>query len=55
MQIAAQPAFNQSGLAHHATAAEITFTGKVHITARSNAPSKTTGDFVIAQVDVRAA
>ena len=55
MQIAAQPAFNQSGFAHHATASKITFAGKVHITARANASTEAAGDFVIAQVNMRAA
>ena len=55
MKIAAQPAFNQSGLAYHATAAKITFTGKMDIAAGANASTEPTGDFVIAQVNVRAA
>ena len=55
MQIAAQPAFNQSGLALHATAGKITFAGKMHITAGANASTEPAGDFVIAQVNVRAA
>jgi hypothetical protein len=54
MQIAAQPAFNQSGLALHVTAGKITFAGKMHVTAGANASTKPTGDFVIAQVNVRA-
>src|SRR5437762_4959195 len=55
MQIAAQLAFNQSGLALHATADEITFAGKMHITAGANASTEPAGNFVIAQVNVRAA
>ena len=55
MQIAAQPAFNQSGLALHATAGKITFAGKMHITAGANASTEPAGDFVIAQINVRAA
>src|SRR5215471_18968954 len=54
MQIAAQPAFNQSGLALHVTAGKITFAEKMHVTAGANASTKPTGDFVIAQVNVRA-
>ena len=54
MQIAAQPAFNQSGLALHATAGKITFAEKVHITSGANASTEPAGDFVIAQVNVRA-
>ncbi len=55
MQIAAQPAFNQSGLALHATAGKITFAGKVNITAGANASTEPAGDFVIAQINMRAA
>src|SRR5258708_25554254 len=55
MQIAAQPAFNQSGLALHATAGKIAFAGKMHITAGANASTEPAGDFVIAQINVRAA
>jgi hypothetical protein len=55
MQIAAEPAFNQSGLALHATAGKIAFAGKMHITAGANASTEPAGDFVIAQINVRAA
>jgi hypothetical protein len=55
MQIAAQPPFNQSGLAFHATAGKITFAGKMHIAAGANASTESTGDFVIAQINVGAA
>lgn len=55
MQIAAQPAFNQSGLALHATAGKITFAGKMYIAAGANASTEPAGDFVIAQINVRAA
>ena len=55
MQVAAQPAFNQSGLALHATAGKIAFAGKVHIAAGANASTEPASDFVIAQVDMRAA
>ena len=55
MQIAAQPAFNQSRPALHATAGKITFAGKMHIAAGANASTEPTRDFVIAQVNVRAA
>ena len=54
MQIAAQPAFNQSGLALHATAGQITFAGQMYIAASANASTESAGDFVIAQVNVRA-
>src|SRR6266581_7549234 len=55
MQIAAQPALNQSGLALHATAGKIAFARKMHITAGANASTEPAGDFVIAQINVRAA
>jgi hypothetical protein len=54
MQIAAQPAFNQSGLALHVAAGKITFAEKMHITARANASTEPAGDFVIPQINVRA-
>src|SRR5262245_30186190 len=55
MQIAAQPAFNQIGLALHVAAGKITFAVKMYITARADASTEPAGDFVIAQVDVRTA
>src|SRR4030095_9292687 len=55
MQIAAQPAFDQSGLALHATAGKIAFAGKMHITAGANASTEPAGDFVIAQINMCAA
>jgi hypothetical protein len=55
MQIAAQPAFNQSGLALHATAGKITFARKMYIASGANASTESAGDFVIAQINVCAA
>ena len=55
MQIAAQPAFDQSGLALHITAGKITFAGKMYIAAGANASTEPAGDFVIAQINVRTA
>ena len=55
MQIATQSTFNQSGLALHATAGKITFAGKMYIAAGANASTEPAGDFVIAQINVRAA
>ena len=55
MQIAAQPAFNQSGLALHATAGKIAFAAKMHIAAGTNASTESAGDFVIPQINVRTA
>ena len=55
MQISAQPAFNQSGLAFHTAAGKITFAGKMYIAAGANASTEPAGDFIIAQINVRAA
>ena len=55
MQIATQPAFNQSGLALHATAGKIALAGKMHVTAGANASTEPARDFVVAQVNMRAA
>ena len=55
MQIAAQPAFNQSGLALHAAAGKITFSRKMYIATSANASAEPACDFVIAEVNVRAA
>lgn len=55
MQITAQPAFNQSGLALHTAAGKITFAGKMYIAAGANASTEPAGDFVIAQINVCAA
>ena len=55
MQISAQPAFNQSGLALHITTGKVTFAGKMYVAAGANAPTESAGDFVIAQINVRAA
>ena len=55
MQISTQPAFNQSGLAFHTAAGKITFAGKMYIAAGANASTETAGDFIIAQINVRAA
>ena len=55
MQIAAQPAFNQSRPALHATAGQITFAVKMYIAASANASTESAGDFVIAQINMRAA
>ena len=55
MQISAQPAFNQSGLALDVTAGKVTFAGKMHVATGANASTESAGDFVIAQINVRAA
>ena len=55
MQIAAQSAFYQGRPANHATAAQIAFAHEMHVAARSNRPAESAGDFVIAEIDMRAA
>ena len=52
MQIAAQPAFNQSGLALHTAAGKIAFAGKMDVAAGAYASTEPAGDLVIAQVNV---
>ena len=54
MQIAAQPAFDQSALALHAAAGKVTLAGEMHIATGANASTETAGDFVIAQINMRA-
>ncbi len=55
MQIAAESALDQSRLANYTAAAQIAFGRQMHVAARSNRSAKTAGDFVVAQIDVRAA
>ena len=55
MQITAQPAFNQSGVALYITARKITFARKMNIAAGANASAEAAGNFVIAQINVCAA
>ena len=55
MQIAAQSALYQCGLANDATAPQIAFACQMDVSTRSNRSAETTGDFVVAQVNVRAA
>ena len=55
MQITAQPAFNQSGLALHITARKITFARKMNIAAGANASAEAAGNFIIAEINVCAA
>src|ERR1051325_4757690 len=55
MQIPAQPAFDQGGSANHAAAGQVAFAGKMHVATRPNAATETAGDFVVAQINMRAA
>ena len=54
MQIAAEPALQQGGSTNNIAAGQIAFAGQMHIATGSNAPAETAGDFVVAQIDVRA-
>ena len=54
MQIAAQSAFYQGRSTNHATAAQIAFSGEMHVAARSNRSAETAADFVIAQINMGA-
>ncbi len=55
MQIPSQPAFYQGALANDAATGEIPPACQMHIAARSNTSAESTGDFVIAQINMRAA
>src|SRR5882724_11181146 len=55
LQIAAQLAFNQRVATHHARAAAVSFGSEIKIPAGANASAEAGRDFVIAQIDVRAA
>lgn len=55
MQISAQPPFDQGGSANHAAAAQIAFAGQMHVAACSNASAETARDFVVTQINMRAA
>ena len=55
LQIAAQFSFDQGGTTNYVRAAEIPFGSKMQVAARANASAEAGGDFVIAQIDVRAA
>ena len=55
MQIAAQFAFYQGALANYATAAQIAFGCQMHVATRPNGSTEAAGNFVVAQINVRAA
>src|SRR6266516_3945118 len=55
MQISAQPAFDQRGSANHAAAPQIAPAGQMHVAACSNASAETACDFVVTQINMRAA
>src|SRR5206468_13036015 len=53
MQISAQPPFDQGGSENHA--AQIALGGQMHVAACSNASAETARDFVVTQINMRAA
>ena len=55
MQVATQPAFNQGRSTNHAAAAQIAFSGEMHVPTRSNRSAESAVDLVIAEIDMRAA
>src|SRR5207249_1340237 len=55
LQISAQPPFDQGGSANHAAAAQIALAGQMHVAACSNASAETARDFVVTQINMRAA
>jgi hypothetical protein len=55
MQVATQPAFDQGRSTNHATAAQIAFSGEMHVATRSNRSAESAGDLVIAKIYVGAA
>src|SRR5437588_7348563 len=55
MHVAAHFSFDQGGAAANARAREIALRGQMDCAMRANGAAETRGDFVIAQIDVRAA
>src|SRR4029077_14055224 len=55
MQISAQPAFDQGGRPNYAAAAQIPPASQMHVAACSNASAETARDFVVTQINMRAA
>ena len=55
MQIAAQFSFDQTRCGKSRIAAQVAFRGQVHFAVRANGAAKTGRDFVILQIDMRAA
>ena len=55
MQIAAQPAFYQGRSTNHTTTAQIAFGREMHVATRSNRSAESAADFVIAEINMRAA
>src|SRR5437764_972010 len=55
MHVAAHFSLAQGGAAANARAGKITLRGQMNFAVRANGAAETRGDFVIAQIDVRAA
>jgi hypothetical protein len=55
MQIAAQPPFDDGATANDAAAGQVAFGGQMHVAAGPNGTAEAAGDFIIAQINVRAA
>src|SRR4029453_13873409 len=55
MQVPTQPTFDQGRSTNHATAAQISFSGEMDVATCSNCPAESTGDLIIAEIDMRAA
>ena len=55
MQVATQPAFYKGGSTNHATTAQIAFGREMHVATRSNRSAESAADFVIAEINMRAA
>ena len=55
MQVSAQPSFDQGGSANHAAAAQIASASQMHVAACSDASAETARDFVVTQINMRAA
>src|SRR4030095_16439435 len=55
MQVATQPAFDQGRSTNHATAAQISFSGEMDVATCSNRSAESTGDLIVAEIDMRAA
>jgi len=55
MQVTAQPALDQCGLANHTATAEVPFAREMNVSSCSNGATEPAGDLVVAEINVRAA
>jgi hypothetical protein len=55
MQVAPQPAFDEGRSANHAAAAQVAFSGEMHVAAGSNCSAESARNLVIAEIDMRTA